>query len=184
MNYDLMRKIIQHIMANLIIMPSDIVNSDKSKSLISNDLLLKNKLNFEEDGIKFQNNIWGCQISAEQQEIKILVGDCAQDKKMPEYCLIVQLKDAPAYGLYLMFTEVFDESMNPEPMIAVSINNKDWMECSTYLQATFLAGMEQIKDLGLSWNKCSNYSENYELMLSFIKFHNQFYEAAYEGQEN
>jgi hypothetical protein len=184
MNYDLMTKIIQHVMANLVISKSDFVNIDKSKSLLSKDLLLKEKLNFEEDGIKSQNNIWGCQISAEQQEIKILVGDCTQDKNLPEYCLLVQLKDAPAYGLYLMFTETFDESMNPEPMIAVSVNNKDWMECSTYLQATFLAGMEQIRDLGLAWSKCTNYNDTYALMLSFIKFHNQFYEAAYEGQED
>lgn len=183
MNYILMEQIVKHILANLAIIPSNIVNLDRTKSLISKDFLLKEKLNFEnEEGSPLKNNVWGCQISAEQQEIKILVGDCTQEDNVPEFCLLVQLKDAPAYGLYLLYAP--DSNISAEPMIAVSVNNKDWMECSTYLQATFLAGMEQIRDLGLSWSKCSNYIENYQLMIEFIKFHNNFYEAFYEGKEN
>lgn len=185
MNYVLMAEIVKHVLANLAVTPSEFVNLERTKSLTSKEFLLKEKLNFETDeGAPLKNNVWGCQISAEQQEIKILVGDCTQDKNFPEYCLLVQLKDSPAYGLYLMYTEAMEESFNPEPMIAVSVNNKDWMECTTYLQATFLAGMEQIRDLGLSWSKCADYTENYQLMVGFIKFHNSFYEAYYEGQED
>ena len=184
MNYELMENIIRHVMAKLVIIPSSFIDIDidKSKSLLSKDFLLKEKLTFEGDNGAISNNIWGCQISSQQQEIKILVGDCSIDEK--EYCLLVQLKDAPAYGLYIVNNYTKHTPFDSEPMIAVSINNKDWMECSTYLQATFLAGMEQIKDLGLSWNKCSNYSEHYKLMLDFIKFHNEFYEDFYARQED
>lgn len=176
-----MEQIIKHVMANLAIIPAVFINQEKTKSLTSKEFLLREKLVFEGDNGATNNNVWGCQISAEQQEIKILVGDCSQNKDILEFCVLVQLKDAPAYGLYLMLA---GDWVSQEPMIAVSINNKDWMECSTYLQATFLAGMEQIKDLGLGWSKCTNYIDQYELMLTFIKFHNIFYEASYEGQED
>lgn len=169
-------------MANLAIVPAPFVNIDKTKSLTSKDFLLKEKLVFETESGTIANKVWGCQISAEQQEIKLLVGDCSQDKDTLEYCLLVKLKDAPAYGLYLAYSK--HDDFNAEPMLAVSVNDKDWMECSTYLQATFLAGMEQIRDLGVGWMKCSDYSSNYELMQQFIKFHTKYYEASYEGQED
>jgi hypothetical protein len=177
-----MEQIIRHVMANLAIVPAPFVNLEKTKSLTSKDFLLKEKLVFENDDGTTTNKVWGCQISAEQQEIKMLVGDCSQDEMALEYCVLVQLKDAPAYGLYLSYSN--QDDFSSEPMIAVSVNNKDWMECNTYLQATFLAGMEQVRDLGLGWSKCSDYADNYELMLSFIKFHSEFYEASYEGQED
>lgn len=182
MNYVLMEQVIRHVMANLAIVPASFVNIAKTKSLTSKEFILKEKLIFETEEGTISNRIWGCQISAEQQEIKLLVGDCSQDKETLEYCLIVQLKDSPAYGLYLAYSSKDDFSA--EPMIAVSVNSKDWMECSTYLQATFLAGMEQVRDLGIGWTKCSDYTESYELMLQFIKFHTEFYEASYEGQED
>lgn len=179
MNYDLMTEIIQHVFANLGIIQSQFVKLDNTKSLISKDLLLKEKLIFENDDGTVKNNIWGCQISAEEQEIKILVGDCSSDEDIKSYCLIVKLKDAPAYGLCLEYVYSGDDLKKDCPMIAVSVNDKDWMECTTFLQSTFLAGMEQIRDLGLSWSKCLNYDEQYKLMLSFIKYYNTFYEPDY-----
>lgn len=176
MNYQLMEDIIRHIFANLAIIPSTFVKIDSTKSLMSKEFILNDVLSFENESGIIKNKIWGCQISTEQKELKILLGDCSQDKEIKEYCLIVQLKDAPAYGIYLVCTKE-----NSEPLIAFSLNNKEWMECQTYLQATFLAGMEQIRDVGLSWNKCTNYKEQYKLMMSFIDFHNSIYEEKYEG---
>ena len=176
MNRKLMEDIVRHIFANLAVIPSTFVNIDKTKSLMSKDFVLNEMLSFEnEDGI-INNKIWGCQISVEQQELKILLGDCSQEKNTPEYCLVVQLKDAPAYGVYLVC-----EPENSEALIACTLNGKEWMECQTYLQATFLAGMEQIRDIGAAWNKCINYKNQYDLMISFIDFHSLVYEAKYEG---
>jgi len=34
-----------------------------------------------------------------------------------------------------------------------------------------LAGMEQLKDINFAWNKCTNYSEQFKLLQSFINHH-------------
>lgn len=178
-----MEQIVRHVMSNLAIVPASFVDLDRSKSLRSKEFLLNEKLSFQkENGQVFTKNVWGCQIVIDHKEMKILLGDCSQEKDLLEFCVVVQLQDAPAYGLYLAFNDLSDpETYEAEPLIAVTLNNTDWMECSTYLQGTFLAGMEQIRDLGLPWTKCTNYSEQYNLMLSFIKFHDSFYEVKNEG---
>ena len=81
------------------------------------------------------------------------------------------------YGLYLVNSDL----VSPNPLIAVSMNGKDWLECNTYLQATFLAAMESIKGLGLSWSKADPYKEQLVSLLSFIKFHNHIYGDLDEG---
>jgi hypothetical protein len=183
MNRILMEDIVRHILSNLAIIPSSFVDPDKTKSLMSKDYLLPEKISFEAESEVIKNKVWGCQISVEQQELKFLLGDCTQEKNIPEYCLVVKLKDAPAYGMYLVYNDLVGGQVDSEPLIACTLNGKEWMECQTYLQATFLAGMEQVRDVGLGWSKCTDYKENYELLLSFIQFHNTVYEAKYEGQE-
>lgn len=183
MNKSLREEIVKHVFSNFAIIPSRFVNLDKSKSLASKEFLLPEKIPFvDADGSVTSNKVWGCQISAELQEIKILLGECTQDKDYPEYALLIFMKNAPSYGVYLVTSTTNDE-IDGEALIAVTMNSKDWLECRTYLQATFLAGMEQIRDVGLSWNKCTNYKDQYETLLSFIKFHTTVYEDKYEGQE-
>lgn len=182
MNFDLREQIIKHILANLVIIPANFISTLKSKSLKSSEYLLDKKLRFNIDDQIVERKLWGCQISSEQQELKILLGDCSQEN-IPEYCLIVQLKDAPAYGLYLVHNGFSNDPIDSEAMLACSLNGKDWLECNTYLQATFLAGMEQVKEIGLAWSKCTSYDEQYEMMLSFLNFHAMTYGVKDEGQE-
>jgi hypothetical protein len=168
MNKDLLENIIKHVLSNFGVIPSRFVNHSKLKSLMSNDFLLDETLKFkDENDNTFENKIWGCQISSGQQDMKILLGDCATDTSIPEYCLLVQLKSCPAYGLYIINSKELDS----EPMIACTLDGKSWLECGTYLQATFLAGIEQVKDVGISYSKCSNYKELHTYMLSFLNFH-------------
>jgi hypothetical protein len=170
MNPILTEAIIKHILSQFGVLPSPHIDLKKTKSLLDKDFLLSEKLSFQdEDSKMFKNNTWGCQLLLGQQEVKILLGDCSQDETK-EYCLLVQSKDAPAYGLYL----VLDEAS--EPLISVITNETDWFPCPTFLQATFLAAMEQIKDTHLNWSKCVDYRTQYDLMLSFIKHHNTVYE--------
>ena len=180
MNKDLTNQIVKHIFANLGVLNADFVGMSSSKSLVSKEFQLSEKLAFESDSGPVYNNVWGCQISSEQQEIKILLGDCSIEEDLAEYCLIVQLKDAPAYGLYLTLGDSLTESM-----IAVTINGTDWMQCYTFLQATFLAGMEQVRDMGFGWIKCHDYHDHFEMMKSFIKYHELVIndEELHEGQE-
>lgn len=176
MNKDLLEQIVRHILSSLVVIPSSFIDPDRSASLMSKEYQLKDTLSFEVDGITRKNKLWGCQISAMEEEIKMLLADCTQERDIPEYCLIVQMKNAPAYGLYFIYNDLLNKRIPSDPLIACSINDKDWMECNTYLQATFLAGMEQIKELGLSWNKCVNYKSQIDLVKSMIKYHDEYYE--------
>jgi hypothetical protein len=177
MNKQLLDSIVKHVFANLAVIPSDFVNLDRSKSLMEKEYLLDRKLNFSGEGKAGQ--VWGCQMSSDQQEVKFLLGDCSLDSNTLEYCLLVTLKGAPSYGLYLVQSDEFDS----EPMIACTIDGKSWLECNTFLQASFLAGMEQIRDTGLSWRKCQNFSEEFDKLVSFIAFHQSVYGGSDEGQE-
>src|SRR5574338_1017063 len=138
MNRVLLEQIVKHVFSNMMVIPSAHVNMQKSKSLMDKEYLVPEIVPFDIEGSdKTQKNrVWGCQISAEQQEVKMLLGDCTEDKKFPEYALIIHLKDSPIYGLYLV-NNLKDEDVGSDPMLAVSMDGKGWLECSTFLQATF-----------------------------------------------
>src|SRR6266404_6345393 len=159
MNTDLTSQIIKHIFGGFRIINSTFININ-SKSLISNSFLLNEKLVFDEDIQAIENNIWACQMLMGQQELKIILGDCSQENNIREIAMVAHLKDAPAYGLYLNI----ENDIETNPMIACSINGNDWMECNMYLQATFLAGMEQSKEMNMSWSKCQEYSEQHKML--------------------
>jgi hypothetical protein len=179
MNFVLMEEIIRHVFNNLGVVPSSTIDSSKTISIRSQEFVLPQILTFaDETGSEIKNAIWGCNIKAAQgdEKLTILLGDCTQYPDIPEFCLVVQLKNAPAYGLYLTYNDLKEGCLS-DPLIAVAVNSKDWMPCDTYLQATFLAGMEQIRDLNFGRQKCDDYQTQYELLLSLIKFHSVFYEA-------
>jgi hypothetical protein len=168
MNRALTEQIARHILINFGVLPSNFTHPKQIRSLASKEFLLEQKLLFKnEAGEMTKNSIYGCQVKIDQKEFKILLGDCSQEKDVPEFCLVVQLTGSPAYGLYM----ICDPELDSESLIAVTINDKNWMPCDTFLQATFLAAMEQLKDIGLGWSKCTNYQKQYELLLSMIKFH-------------
>lgn len=186
MNQKLTEEIALHVLSNLGILPSDFVNQDQTKSVFSKQFVLPEKISFEsEEKQVFHKNVYGCQVSVTgAKEFKLLLADCTQEKDVPEYCLVVQLKDAPMFGIYLIFNKLVNDPPESEAMIAVNTDKKHWIPCTTYLQATFLAGMEQLRDIGFGWNKCVNYQELYTQLLSFIKFHDNYFGAIDEGQEN
>lgn len=171
MNNRLLEEIVRHIMANFAVIPNDFIDLNKTQSLKNNDFILNTKIKFdgeEELNIK-TGQVWGCQLSTDEQELKILLGNCSQDAIISEYAMLIQLKGAPCYGLYLVISD------DSEALIATSLNGKEWLQCNTFLQASFLTGMEQVKETGLSWGKCSSYREEYEKLVSFIKYHNLVY---------
>ena len=160
-------EIVRHIFVNLGINLSNARIA--GKSLTDKEFLLKETLKFDIDGQIVKNKVWGCQMSVSPQNIKILLADCSEDVDCKEFSLLVQLQDNPAYGLFINEDYDIDENM-------LAIHHEGWLECSTYLQATFLAGMEQTKEIGMSWTKCQDYSSQYSLLIDFIKFHSLKYE--------
>jgi hypothetical protein len=172
MNTKLREEIVKHIFANFAIIPSNHINLDKTNSLMSREFLLPETMSFTlEDNNIIRRKVWGCQISAQKQEVKILLCDSSLEKEIPEYTLIVQAKDTPMYGLYI----VSNPQVESQALIACSLNGKEWLECPTYLQATFLGGMEQIREVGLIPHKVTNYEELFVSMRQFINFHYSVY---------
>jgi hypothetical protein len=149
-------------------------------SIINNNFLLSEQIIINQEA----KNIYGCQFTTlGVKGIKLLIADLSDDNQ--EYCLIVQSTGAPTYGVYLIFDSketLVSEIENKEALIGVN-TDKFWMPCTVYLQATFLAGMEQLKDLGTGWNKATDYQELYQKMVSFITFHEQMFGDQDEGKE-
>jgi len=184
MNSKLTEQIACHILASLGVLPSDFINPESIKKITDKAFVLPEKISLETDDKVLRNNIYGCQVSiADSKELRLLLADCTQEKNLPEFALLVQLKDSPAFGVYTIFTKMAEEQIDPEVLIAVSTDKENWMPCSTYLQATFLAGMEQTKDVGFGWIKATNYAEQHKQLISFIKFHHNYYAEDNEGQE-
>ena len=112
MNDKLTEQIAYHVLANLGILPSDFINISETKRINDKQFMLPDKISFEtEDGALLQRNMFGCQVLVtDKREFKMLLADCTQEKDIPEYALIIQLKDAPAYGLYLIFNRLVERS--------------------------------------------------------------------------
>jgi len=169
-------EIVKHIFQNFGVFDTQ---SHHFKSLRSKEFRLNKNITLVNENKDIENKIWGCQQLFGTQLMTVLLSDLSVENDK-SYCLIVQLKDAPAYGLYLnLDSNLFDESL-----IACTVNNKDWITCNLHLQATFLAGMENIKEIGFSWKKPEEFAEQYELMLSFIKYYNSLFGDINEGQES
>src|SRR5258708_31122088 len=138
MNLSLLKEIVFHVYAHFAIFTSDFVNLKTTDSLMNPQFLLKEKISFEVEKTIYQGQIWGCQITVGPQEIKILLGDCTLDKEFPEFAMIIQPKNAPSYGLYLIYNTLSSSPKDSQPMIAVSPDEgKGWMQCNAGLQATF-----------------------------------------------
>lgn len=185
MNLELLQHIVKHVFASFAIIPSDFINLDRTKSLMNPEYLLPEKLHFEAEEGPISNKVWGCQLTFMKQDVKILLGDCTipqpedhQFRLGPNrsFAMLVSIKDMPIYGL-------FYDGDEQEPMIACTVDKKVWMECTTFLQATFLAGMEQLREVGMSWAKCSNYQDQFQHLSAFIKYHSATYEARDARQE-
>lgn len=149
----LRNEIVKHILSNLGI-------NSQAKSIIDKEFILKDKVNFVD--ISFP--IYGCKISASSQEVKILLVKCLED--LQEYYVLVQLADKIPFGLFFIHEHEDNENSN----IAYYSEFKNWVNCNTFLQASFLAGMEQIKDVGYSYNKLTNSELEYKSLISYIKY--------------
>lgn len=172
MNQVLMENIAQHIFANLGLVSASFIGSQHTQSLLAKEFKLNDKkLIFHNGTEEICRPIYACQVMLENKVFRIMAGDCSQDVQTPEYCVVVQLTGLPAYGIYM----VCDFHLENEALIAVTLNNKDWMPCSTFLQATLLAAMEQLRDIGLGWGKCTDYNHHYDILISMINFHTVYY---------
>lgn len=172
MNKILTREIINHIYSELGVITNNLVDNKKFGSIKSDNFLLEKKIISESENKKeILGSVWGMESTIVSNDLSILVGDCSIEKSVKEYASIVYLKEAPAYGMYCVYGDGVDSS----PLISVTTDGKSWVPTTTYLQATFLAGMQNVKENIFNWKKCDNYDLKYDLLLSFIKHYSNFY---------
>lgn len=160
MTQQLTNAIVHHIFSGFLVLDSGLISPEKHKSLKDKEFLLDQITLLDEENNQIHNKVWGCQLRIDLNEVKILLVNLTTSR-IQEYGMIFHLKENPVYGLYYSEDNSF---------ISISLNSQDWMDCGTYLQANFLTGMEQIKENGLNWGKCSSYEEELKILKSFIDY--------------
>lgn len=168
MNYDLTEQIIRHIFKNIGIQNS--ANENQINSLIREEFLTHKSLELEEDGNVNKYPIYGCEITIPNgsEKISIVLSDISNE--IPEYLLLVRLNNAPPYAVHLAYADKLGQREISNPLIAYYFVSSKWAECNTYLQATFLAGMEQLKDIHIPWMPIKSIDESYFILLEFLEF--------------
>ena len=164
MNNILTFEIVKHVMNSF-----GILKDSKTISIKNDSFELKEKLKFErDDGTIDKKRIWAAEISIQNEPLKVLVTDCSE-KSDEEYYVFVKMHDCPAYCLYF--------NSNPEFMnfniICVAVE-KNWMKCNIGLQATFLAGIETVKDLPTTFQPSKKYKDDLDLFISFVDYNEEF----------
>lgn len=176
MNKGLLQEIVKHIISNLGVIPSNFVNKDKTQSIMDKNFFVKDKISFQdENGEVYKNPMWSCEFNQADFSFKILLADCSEDKNIPEFAAIIQPSGAPAYGLYYIYTDLVNNTIDNEAMLACLIGDSGWVQCDAFMQANFLSGMERLKLINAVWKKSENYQQEYNNLLSFIKYHESIF---------
>ena len=162
----LTNEIINHIFLKL-----GVINKDLGQiySSISDDrYLLNRKITLVDDSEQeFDNNIWSSKLDISlEKDLRFLLADCSIGDS--EYALLISLKDSPEYALYY--------SDDPSQCLISCNLNGAWIEATMYMQASFLAGMEQMKDLNSPLIENNKYDDLYERLIDFIKYHDEVIE--------
>lgn len=180
MNKELTNQIIRHVYNCLgVKLPN---KNNKNYSILQDKFLLNRKVSFE-DGDK--KSVWGVNIKVEDEaSLQILMADLSENS-LPEFAMICRLTDSPAYGTYLSYQEYMseeEESCLDRPFIAISVNEGSWSECNTYMQASFLCGMEKLKEISVPFSKIEDESM-VDSLIKFIEFYQDKMEIEDERQE-
>lgn len=152
-------------------------------SILSDAFLIPRKISFNIDGEEKIANLWGAQITIDNLNFRILCGDFSSEIK--EFALVIKLDNCPTYGCYLSFCEMNDNHFtNPsDGMILFSFKDNHWLISNTYVQATFLAGMEQLKDVGAAWQSLVKYDDLIDNIKTLVEYHDNSFELGEDANE-
>lgn len=130
------------------------------------DFLLSKTLKFVSDNLKVELPVWSLKIPHLAQEIRLMIGACSEGADQ-DFAVLISLKGSPFYAI---FQEKSDE-IDRENMIATSLDGKAWIPCNHLLQGTFLAAMEQIKEMPSFPSKImGDVDELFDSLVNFIDF--------------
>jgi len=143
------------------------INSNK-KSIKTDEYKTSSVIKFEYKDNIIERNIYSIKSIADDREIKIYFLDISSSD-VEEYAFIIGIDKLPIYGIYF-----YEEGDDIRSSICTSADKQNWLECNIFLQATFLAGMESIKELNFvwKWDKNDLSEQEKELVFSFIDHYN------------
>lgn len=132
----------------------------KNKVSIKNDSFLTNeRIEYtDEDNNSSETLVWGCETTIESSKFIILLTEFPDN----EYFLITKLENCPTYGCHL----------NPggDCIVGFALNPNNWLKANVAIQANFLAGMENLKDISSGWIKLKENKSFFDELRSFVEY--------------
>jgi hypothetical protein len=129
----------------------------------------------DEKGEAKMATVWAGETKIENKKFSFIYTSLVMKDFPMEDFLVVKLDDNPGYGCYASAELVVNQFQLNEfniqdGFIAVQLKSQSWIPANIYLQATFLAGMEQLKDLASRYEKSSKMEEMFGLLKDFITY--------------
>lgn len=116
--------------------------------------------------------LWGAEVMLDKSRLRLLLTDLTEkgDIHNKEYGLVVSLDDCPSYAAYVLLeSTVVDKNVPRHGKIFFSLEESNWLMTSMFLQASFLCGMEQLKEVPSIWNKITNEEDLVEGMKLLVE---------------
>jgi hypothetical protein len=145
------------------------------------DFRTKHMIEFYDDQDREEASlVYACQTTVNAATLKLLYVELVcnhSDYVDSDLILLSQLEGCPMYGCFLSC----DDMREPTTGFIACKFKDNWMPCSVYLQATFLAGMEQLRDLTGKYEPCKDLGKLPEELKSFIQYRETFLEIEEAG---
>lgn len=121
---------------------------------------------------KVEASVWAIEGQIGSEKFYSLLCEIDKVRDFSEYILLSKLEDSPTYGSYLCIED--DEPT--QSVLSYSPKESIWLPTNVYLQATYLAGMESLKDVLVEWHAL-------EHPIDFLKELQSFYNATMDNDE-
>jgi hypothetical protein len=109
--------------------------------------------------------VWAIEGKLGSNNFQITLSELMVSEDCQEYFLLSKFEDSPTYCSYLCV----EDNEPTQSNLCYSPKPDVWIPTNVYLQATYLAGMESLRDVLVEWNSLSNSSEIFTDLLSFYQ---------------
>lgn len=153
----LTNSIVEHILTNLGFM------DQRDNSLFAAPLLTEHSITYEDDGTEHHYEVYACETLITQAKITMIGVSFPIDEAFKEMAVVISIENCPTYGCF------FNQE-DGEGLIAFTMKDNAWMAANMYVQATFLAGMEGLRDVVNPFTKCRETKDIHQTLVSFLKY--------------
>jgi len=150
------------------------ITAKQAVPITSNEFLTEHTISYTGDNGSDVAKVWACEATINNAKIVMAHTAFRMGDNDKDYALVVDIQDCPLYGCYLSMYD-YDSHPYKDGLITFSLRPKKkseenaWIETTNYLQATFLAGMENLRDLMVSYSKPKDTNDIFKVLLSFVK---------------